>query len=247
MKPLGVLSLSLLAALLALAPSAAQAPPDRETEAAEKAGTEHLERVALVGQLTVFGRETRSPEALITAAGLLKRVAQTGGVGALADKPTIERGPDAPKDAALVDEAVTPDYDKEIKQLLNDARDFAAARRLNVEGLIKDTLERAESDKTRRVVKGPRQASRKIGGGQHHVFHIQVEPNRPFSVCLRASTPLRVSVVRNDNNRAFALRTAAAFHDTFHPADAGKKKTVGVTIRIANVGRQGAHYDMLLQ
>jgi hypothetical protein len=243
-----VLAGSLLVAVASSLPGAQQvaAAADPARPAADEKMAEPdpkvvelMETLGTVGKLTDIGRKQSSPEALLTAAFLLRKLSHTT-IKDLAEKPTVEGEKDTGE--ALTGNALTDSYKKEMNALIDEARNMGLDRKLNLEPLIKD-LETREL--TRLVVGGPQQVTRSIAVNATHVYNIKAEVQRPFYFSFRASTPLRVSVVRADDNNTYAAGILPGANATWTPG--GSKAIAPITIRITNVSKQPAQYQLCLQ
>lgn len=241
MKAFRLFTLALLPAfalLGVLTLTQAAVPDDKDPATKDKQVdpkiAEYMEDLAMVGRLTDLGRKQSSPESLLSAAFLLRKISTTGGIDAMKEKPEVEGEKEAPK-------PVEVDYKHEIEELITQAREIAAERKLNLEPLIKDVENR---QLTRRVLKGPRQINQKLQPGKSHSYHITVKNKEPFYLSFRASSPLRVTVVRSDNDNALAAGIIPAANANWTPS--GGKAQVPITIRFANPGAVPVTYQMVL-
>jgi hypothetical protein len=197
----------------------------------------------LAYRLVEIGRDKKNPapEALITAAGLFRKLAKVS-MTTITDKPMIEPAEGADKGAKLVDEtAKAPDLQAKADELFDEAEALGAKLKLNLAPLIKQTKERVSD---RSPVGGPRTVARVIGGKQTHVFRFDIHAHQPTHFGIRASIPLRVSVVRSDNDNPMAAGVIAIGEHTWVPG--GNISPVPITIRITNLSTQPAEYQFLL-
>src|SRR5262249_22001879 len=144
-----------------------------------------------------FGREAKSPEALIAAAGLLRKVSagRAGKPGALTDKPVEDN--DKPVGEGTLK---TRSLEEEANEWFRDASDLAAAGDPKVSKavdlLIKEAKERKYGSDvgTRGAAGGPKWVSRPLAPGESHVYNIPFVTGVPAAIGLKStgSAPMRV-------------------------------------------------------
>ncbi len=248
MKTKQLLALALLGGVFALLPVPVRSTPTEddpagELSAADRQKVQDVEDLATIGRLVQLGhdKENPSPESLVTAAFLLSRLSRAR-TEPITEKSVIEYEKGAPPADRPGDE-VPPDYQAEIKALLDEARSLAAARGINLEALIKDVTSRKLD---RLVIGGPRSVTRVIKPKEWQTYHIKVEAQQPFYFSFRATMPLQVTVVRSDNDNVFAA-DVLPFASTHFTPGKGKAGQVAITIRFKNIGQQQAQYQMALR
>ncbi len=121
--------------------------------------------------------KNKAPEALITAAGLYRKLSRVN-MTARDDKPTIEVPPGS-KDAPLDQVNKLTNFEKESKELLDQARLMGLEMKLDLDPLIKAATTR---ELKRYVVGGPKYIARQIGPGQQHQFRITIQGNPQHSL-----------------------------------------------------------------
>ena len=170
------------AALAVLAPAGVDAgktkAEKRAEEEAEKERAAQQKNADLVSDLVTayrladLGRKQKSPEMLITAAGMLRQLSNAK-LGTVKEQPVIENAKgektdDDPsklvvKAASLLDEA---------NDLFDEADAMGQLQKANVGALIKLVKDRPLVG-YRDVVGGPRSITRNIGGHQNNSFNFE--------------------------------------------------------------------------
>ena len=230
-KLLGWVPVLLLGGLLvAVPPSAADEKKDEEPKPEEKV----VEEITNAYRLAEFGRKNKSPEALI-AAGSVLRSLKGARLAKITDKPKFEEDDKS-------EEVKGKNFEEQADDLFEEDRAIAAKEKIRgVDGLIKAAKDR----EYRAVVGGPRNINRTIGARATHVFNIDVFPNQFSTFGFRADFPMKVSIVRSDNENVIAAGITAAGNVRHHFGNAapGARK-VRVTVRIHNVGNQAGSYSL---
>jgi hypothetical protein len=124
---------------------------DKKTEAVKHdPAADDVRHIAMAYELAEYGRETKSPEMLIAAARILRKIHATPGK----EKSTVERG----KEEAGDNEPVS--LVKESDKLLAEARNLAPD-----DSVITQLVERTSKEKSRGAIGGPRSYFHRPGAG----------------------------------------------------------------------------------
>jgi hypothetical protein len=245
-----VFALGGLLVVLPTATQAGKAKPETQEEKDKKARETYTADLVMAYRLMELGetelaKEKKADKAsaavsLLAAAATFRRIAGITLEGSTAEKPTIENSKgqkitDAPDQ---VEEA--PNLTLLSDGLLKKLRELSKKDNLNIEKAIEGIEKGA-----RHACGGPKQISRAIGGNQSHSYHIDVEPLKPVAFAFHGSFPMRVTVVRHDNDNVYGGGTVANANTTFH---AGPSKTgkVTLTIRVHNESKQHGSYQMFV-
>jgi len=238
--------------LTALLPAVSEAQKDKKKRAeatdekqADDPKDRYITDLMLAYRLVEIGLQDEkkpAPEALIAAAGIMRRLAKVP-LAPLESKVSVEDAKGG-KEQKAAEVAKAPDLEAEAKDLMETARGQAAKLELNLDPLIKAVENRAN---TRDLVGGPRQISRSIGGGQTHVHHVEAIGQRPMRFAFHASIPLRLTVVRSDNDNPYGAGIVANAQTVFTPGP-GKdgSNRFPVTIRIHNVTGRSENYQLFI-
>jgi hypothetical protein len=229
---LAVLTVAVLAGLMP--PRAAdgqQPPPD-----AEKSG---LDELMAAYKLADFGRDHKAPEALIAAAGVLRKVhaATNGQMGQVAVKPVDDKD----KPVAVEQEKL-----KSLADEANDLFDEASALGIQlklpaVEALIKAARKREyELPGERGRAGGPSRVCRRIAPGGVHCYHIPYVAGTPAAIGIQSSNPVRARMVGPAGNVLFNQVVRVGNYTWIPPAGKGRVRTF--TMRVENHGRSPAQY-----
>jgi hypothetical protein len=185
--------------LAAVLPSGAAPDKGEEKEKQEKADA--IGDLITAYKMADFGRESKSPEALIAAASLLRKVSagRAGKLGALTEKPVDDN--DKPVAEGTLK---TRSLEEEANDLFRDASDLAAAGDAKVskavDQLIKEAKERKyglDDGVTKRgAFGGPKWVSRPIAPGEAHVYNIPFVTGVPAALGLKSTgmAPLHVKM-----------------------------------------------------
>jgi hypothetical protein len=243
-------SLLLIAAALAglLFAGVRPAVADKAEEEKTKIAEEYMANMALVARLKEIGydKQNPAPEALVTAAFVLRKIEATSGLDELSEKPEVERATGAAADTPLVDEKVKPNYQREIRDLLDDARTMALTRKIVIEPLIKDMMSR-ELPRARYIIGGARAVARRIGAFQTHTIKIKAQPNQRFFFAFRASSPMRVLIVRSRTETVYAVGITTGANTAYVPLKASGTGAVPFTIKLTNLRRGPAVYQLVVR
>ena len=150
-----------------------------------------VELVGVAYQLAEIGRETRSPETLVAAGGMLRRIhLQTQGkLAEPTDKVTDEAGKELKTQTAA-----TPSFEAEANRLFTEASDLAAEMGPQMANAV-DTLIKAARERkceSRDAVGGPKAVTRVIKPGETQVYTISFYTGRPAAFSFRSTdAPLR--------------------------------------------------------
>jgi hypothetical protein len=220
-----VAPLFLLGCLLGVSPPA-PAEEKKEPSAEGRTATAAAESVREIGmalQLAEYGRKENSPEMLISAARILRKIRSTPGT----DEPKAEGGDAAKKPAASLGDL----SDK----LLEEARKKAGDDKTILE--MADRVAREE--KARGALGGPRSYTHAPGDGV----------NLTWSVRFRVGVPASVSVVGDDVNRlTTTVQGPGGYVYSWTGHNASTSWVPGVpgftTITVVNRGPGAAYYTM---
>jgi hypothetical protein len=194
-----------------------------------------LQQLALADE-----KDPASAPSLIAAAAIFRRLS-TVSLATIKEKPMIEQGK-GDKTTDLVDKVEeAPDLLKLSETLLQKAKTLSDANKLKLDTAI----ERVQESKTRDVFGGPRQISRGIGGNQWQTYHIDVHPLRPVRFAFHSSFPMKVSVVRSDNDNPYANGVIENASTVFHPGPSSTGR-VRLTIRVINISNRSGNYQMFV-
>lgn len=220
-----------------------QAQNKEADERAEKRA-EAVNQIGVAAQLASFGRGElaeasglkgfKSPEALVSAGGILIRVHRmTGGKFATLEAKVTDDKKEVVKEEAtrsLADQA--DDLFTEALAMTN--KDNKA----KVEALIK--MAKAEGEE-RGACGGPRVKSCVVPSGGYHECVIAFEPGQPASVTVNSSRTVKLVVIGPGGQELFHSNPGRSH--TYNWRTAGKKLR-DVTIRIVNQAGPAAPYTM---
>jgi len=225
------------ALLLPVEVDAQKAATDDEKAAAL---SQDVSDFALAYQLIELGRKNKAPEALITAAGLFRKLARIE-YEAVTEMPEIENDPGAPK----VDEpaAKAPDYDAEAAKLYAEALFLGKSEyKLDLAPLVNSARNRTEY---RSPVGGPKRVSRAISPKQTHTYKVKIRRNQPVHFGFQSSAPCQLKVTRNDSPQVFRNGIGSWANTTLH-SGGGNPKTVFTFITIHNYSNISGQYQFVL-
>ncbi len=222
----GIAPLSLLGCLLVVNPPAPAEEKKEDPAAADKtaaAAAESVREIGMALQLAEYGRRENSPEMLIAAARILRKIRATPGT----DEPKAEGGEAAKKPAASLGDL----SDK----LLEEARKKAGDDKAILE--MADRV--AKEPKGRGALGGPRSYTHAPGDGV----------SLTWSVRFRVGVPASVSVVGDGVNRlTTTVQGPGGYHYTWTGHNASTSWVPGVpgftTITVTNRGPGAAYYTM---
>jgi hypothetical protein len=182
--------------------------------------------------------ESTKASSLLAAATTFRRLAGVP-LDTIDEKPVIENVK-GEKATELVDKAVgKPDLVILSDKLLDQVGVLSAKKQLKLEKVVDDV----RNCKFREAFGGPKHVSRLIGGQQHQTFHVDVVPLRPMHFTFHASIPMRVTIVRADNDNPYDGGIAARANTTYHPGPSRTGK-VPITIRVSNLSNQPGSYQL---
>jgi hypothetical protein len=191
-----------------------------------------VEEITDAYKLVEFGRKNSAPEALIAAASVLRSL-KGAKLGKITEKPKIE-------DDDKSEEVKAKNFEEQADDLFEEARAMAAKKGVRgADGLIKAARDREYRD----VVGGPRTINRTIGRHGTHTFEIYVFANQASTFGFRADFPMKISIVRSDNDNVIAAGITATGNVRHHFGGSPSGK-VRVTVRITNVGNQAGSYSL---
>lgn len=236
------LTLLVLAGLLGLSLSPAFSqkdepevkPPTKEQLANKEAMGKHIEKLTRAYELADYGKENKAPEALITAARLMRELSKVKfSESKVAPKIETEGG-QKPVDEA----AAPPDLADESDFLYLTAGKLAKSQGLDLDALIMKSKDGAE----RSPANGPMAVSRMIGPGQVHTYNLRLIPQVPTHFGFRSSGILRLTVVRTDNSNVYSAGFVTTAHTHWTP---GGNRIAPIHIRIENKNKQPVQYQFL--
>lgn len=234
--------------LVGLAPTTSEAqkkkPPDPE-EMAQKEKERYVKDLMLAYELKELGlnEDHRSPESLIAAARILRRLSKVP-LAKMTEKPTIELEKEAAKDDKAIDEVNDePDLAKEAKDLLAKARAQNEKLKLGLDKAIADV---ETSAGTRAAIGGPRNINRTVGRHQRNVFQISYQAHLPATVGWHSNIPIRVKVVRTDTGNVILDDELQNGVWHWSPGLRGQRTGTAVpfTITVVNPHNSPAHYHL---
>jgi hypothetical protein len=236
--------LVLTSGLLALALPATSAQDKKKPGVTDEVEVDTTLELATTAYKTAeFGDKNKSPEALVTAALMLrslKKVKKT----AIAEIPTDENGKPV-EEKALEDDS----FEKEAEELFIAARGMAAT--LNIKGFdaIVDGAMARNEDGTRYVVGGTKSIKRRIGPGKTEIFHVKFRCAEPCPFAFNASRPLHFKVERTDIHHVWVDGTRQHYHHDGHPYPGGKRGELApVVFRIHNPHKkEHAEYHLFIK
>ncbi len=216
----------LVGCLLSVAPPAA-AEEKKELTGEDKtaaAAAETVREIGMAMQLADYGRKEKSPQMLIAAARVLRKIHSTPG----SDEPKAEKGEAArQKPASLTDLS---------DKLLDEARKMAGDDKTVLE--MADRV--AKEEKTRGALGGPRSYTHAPGDGTVLSWNVRFRPGIPASV----------SVVGNGRN---TLTTTVQGPDGYYFTWTGHNASTSwiprpapglTTITVVNDGPGACYYTM---
>ena len=198
-----------------------------------------LELAATAYKTAEFGRENKSPEALVAAALMLRKLTFN-------KKTPITEQP--------TDEAGKPIADKSLeeKSFADEAKDlFEEASLMALQLKIKGFDAVIDSAKNREISRGPaggpKTIHRKIGPGKTEVFHLKFKDEEPAHFYFHASEPLHLHIERTDIHHVW-VDVVNRNYESHHPGKAGGKKgqLAPVTITIHNPGKKPGDYTLFM-
>jgi hypothetical protein len=198
-----------------------------------------LERVATAYKTADFGRENKSPEALLAAAVMLRSL-KGAKKEAITEQPTDENDK-AVEEKPLADKS----FADEAEELFEEARLMAAELKIDKFDALVDA---AKERKSRGLVGGARTVKRRIGPGKTEVFHFKFKSHETAPFAFRASHPLHMHVLRTDYGDTWVNGTFACYvHDNPNLVGGKRGEHAPVTFRIHNPHKRPAEYVLFLK
>jgi hypothetical protein len=212
-------------------------PPANQEKLAEPDPV--LERSTTAYKTADFGRENKSPEALLAAAVMLRSL-KGAKKEAITEQPTDEN--DKPvAEKALADKS----FADEAEDLFAEASLMAAELKIDKFDALIDA---AKKRNTRGLVGGARTVKRRIGPGKTEVFHFKFKSDEPAPFAFRASHPLRLHVVRTDYGHTWVNGVYQCFVNDNPNLVGGKRgQHAPVTFKIHNPHKRHAEYVLFLK
>jgi hypothetical protein len=215
-----LLTSGLMAALLPLTFADEKQPADASKEAADSNSVIEISTTAY--KTMDFGRENKSPEALVVAAIMLRSL-KTAKIEPITEVPTDDDGKPITEKALA-----TRSFTDEADDLFEEARGMAIQLKLVGFDAFIDS---AKSRATRAVVGGAKSIHRRIGPGHTEHFHFKFENEKPAEVAIHASHTVHV-FAEHENNHVVWINGDHRQH-AVHERPHGKPKglaTVHVSI-----------------
>lgn len=228
--------------LIGIAPviADAQKPATSIEEQQFEATDQVIRDFALASQLIEVGRKNKAPEALVTAAGLFRKLAKVE-MATVEDEPVIENDPqNAKNSAAAKDEAA--DFGQLAGDLFSEAIFMGKKDNLNLASLVDQAKARAEY---RAPVGGPRKVQRAITPGQTHSYTFKIVKREPVSLAFRSNAPCKVAAKRNDSDQVYQ-NGIGMFGNGRLTTGGLKVKKANVNIRIHNYSNISGAYVLLV-
>lgn len=167
--------------------------PKGEEDVKDDPAANAVQQVTTAYQLVEFGRKNKAPEALITAAGMLRQVPEPKPLKAEVE---TERDPSAPKDTGEAPEKIKP-LEDQAEDLFTEALVMASKdTRDAVEKLIKAVKARPEPKPepgTKGALGGPKVINRVLAAKATDNWKITFVGGQPAVVGFRASLVCRIS------------------------------------------------------
>ncbi len=200
--------------------------------------------LALAAQLAELGRggfnerdglstKTPSPEALVTAGGLLLRTHKlTGGkMGAIED---------APKEGGKAAAAVA--LDKQAEALFDEARAAAGTNSKAIDALIEAVSKR---DYDRGSVQGPSSTTRTLNAGETHTFNFNFRVGEPAAVSMTSTGPAKIQFDLNHAGNGGSLLSIKGHNANYNWTPQRAKDNVrSFTVTLQNVGNRPTTYTL---
>jgi hypothetical protein len=207
--------------LALLGPTGVDAQKGKEPPPAEKSPEERnaeiLNDLMTAYRLADLGRSQKAPEALITAAGMLRRLAEVN-LGTITEKPVIEDENGKKVADQSEGDAKPGSLKEEANELFDEAAAMGLDLNLKLDGLIKLAKERPLPPGYRGLVGGPKRIHRKIGPHRTETFRVHFWSGKPVLIAFHASHPMHIHVVRTDINHVWLDATST---HAVHPRNAG--------------------------
>jgi hypothetical protein len=244
-----------LGSMLLVLPSATEAGKPKTESAEEREKRENEERDNYLTDLTMAYRLMEQADAelkkkradkpgaaasLLAAAATFRRISGVSLKATIEEKPLTENSKGEKVTGAIDQVEDPPNLSALAEGLLVRAQNLSTKEKLNLDAVIKGIKE-CERD----TFGGPKHISRVVGADQRHTYHIEVVPLKPVHFTFHSSFPMRVTVVRGDNDNPYGVGNVGNVNTTFHP---GPSKTgkVPLTIRVHNIGHQAGSYQMFV-
>jgi hypothetical protein len=224
------IGLSALLALVALAgviAVGAEKEADKEKETKEDPGRSQvdLNDLGTAFQLIEYGRDQEAPEAMVTAAGLLKNVARAK-VKPLDAKAIILEDKKEIDDKGKPFDVSKVNLSTESKDLLEEAEILALKQKVNIKTLVRAVKDREIKGE---VTSAVYYYGRTLAGGQTLEIPLKVDSKQVVHLALRSNEAVRVSVLTKDGKETLAAATTSAGNLPFK-AGSGEAVTRGVVI-----------------
>ncbi len=222
-----------------------RAEKEAEQERAERQkGSDLVSDLVMAYRLADLGSKEKSPEMLITAAGILRQLSKAK-LNTVTEEPVIEneKGKKTGEDASKT-VAKSPSLLDEANALFDEATAMADKQNVKLNELINLVKSRPIPDiGFRDVVGGPRSITRNIGRGATHVFNFNFVCGRPCAIGFRASFPMRIQAVRDDIGHIWIdTITTGGVHNGVPGGN--PSQIARVTIRVTNIANQGGNYTL---
>jgi hypothetical protein len=236
--------LVLTSGLLALALPAPSAQDKKKSGATDEVEVDTTLELATTAYKTAeFGEKNKSPEALVTAALMLRSLKKVKKI-AITEVPTDENGKPI-EDKALEDKS----FEQEAEELFVAASLRAAEWKIEKFDAFIDSARSRKEDGTRFVVGGTKSIKRRIGPGRTEVFHVKFRSAEPCPFAFNSSRPLHLKVERTDYHHVWVDGMHQHFHHDGYPYPGGKKGQLApVVFRIHNPHKkEHAEYHLFIK
>jgi hypothetical protein len=231
---------ALLAATLpAVEAQSKQRPAETDKDAIDQA----LELATTAYKTAEFGEKNKSPEALVTAALMLRSLKQIKKT-AFTETPTDENGKPV-EEKALEDKS----FEQEAEDFFVAAELLAATLKIDRFKAFIDGARARKEGSTRFVVGGTKSIKRRLGPGKTEVFHVKFRCAEPCPFALNSSHPLHFKVERTDIHHVWVDGMHQHYHHDGMPTPGGKRGELApVSFHLHNPHkREHAEYHLLIK
>jgi hypothetical protein len=186
-----------------------------------------------------FGRENKSPEALVAAAVMLRSL-KAAKKEPITEQPTDENGK-AVEEKSLADKS----FAEEADDLFAEASLMAAELKIDHFDAV---IDGAKKRNTRGLVGGARTIRRRIGPGKTETFHFKFQSDKPAPFAFHATHPLHLHAVRTDYDHTWVNGIYQQYVNASPDRVGGKRgQHAPVTFKIHNPHRHAAEYVLFLK
>lgn len=192
-----------------------------------------IEKATLAYQTAQFGRDNKSPEALVAAAMMLRSLQSAEKkIEAIAEQPTDENGKPVKGETVA-----RRSFGDQADDLFDEAKVLAKDLGLkNFDAFVNS----AKSRELKGVVGGARAIKRKLAPGKTEVFHFSFENEKPCEIAIHAAPHPVHFVVEHDHTHAL-WSNGLLMHGAIREWPHGKRgETTGITVKITNPDKKNA-------